>query len=157
MKQIAVQIYTKFNLKNPTVIKSNIATAVLMETIVRSAYGPQASGDIQPLQWSILRYIRSNPRSHCTMSLIRKSLGKTHAPVVRAIQTLVNRGFVAQMENPRDGRSKMLLLTEAGIESLRNDPLLKIVECLDALPQNELRNLKKSITKMAHVLVSDAG
>lgn len=83
------------------------------------------------------------------MSSVRKSLGRTHAPVVRAIQTLVDRGFVEQVDNPRDRRSKTLLLTDAGVDVLADDPISSIVTQLDALPRNELRNLKKSIDKIA--------
>lgn len=136
-------------MKNPDDIKSNGATAVLMEAIVRTAYKTQASSDIQPLQWSILRFIKAHPKSECTMSSVRKSLGRTHAPVVRAIQTLVDRGFVEQVDNPRDRRSKTLLLTDAGVDVLADDPISSIVTQLDALPRNELRNLKKSIDKIA--------
>ncbi len=120
-----------------------------MERVVRDAYGSMCSSEIQPLQWSILRYLDAFPKRRCTMSLVAAFLGLTHAPVVRAISTLVKRGLVEQVANPEDARSKLLVLSKTGVEMLHTDPILKIVERLWALPEIDLITFKKSIRAMA--------
>ena len=123
-----------------------------MESLVRDTYATQSSGDIQPLQWAILRYVKSHPSSECTMSLIRISLHRTHAPVVRAIQTLVKRNLIEQVDHPKDRRSKVLVLTNVGLKVLENDPILKLVRRFDLLPKKELRSFKNAIDTMSKEL-----
>lgn len=117
---------------------------------MRNAYGTKPSGEVQPLQWAILRYVQATPENRCTMSLISKHLGLTHAPVGRAIQTLAKRHFIVQVTHPKDARSKLVRLTEAGIGMLERDPILKLAERFDVLTPGDLQRFKQSIYTIAH-------
>ncbi|WP_187432084.1 MarR family winged helix-turn-helix transcriptional regulator [Roseobacter fucihabitans] len=136
-------------MKKAATTKSDIATAILLEAMVRDAYRSKVSADVHPLQWSVLRYLGTHPQSQCTMSLMRKSLRKTHAPVVRAIQTLVKRDLVRQIANPEDARSRFLLLTPSGAKTLSRDPILGIVRRFEILPPSQLRVFKNAVHAMA--------
>jgi DNA-binding MarR family transcriptional regulator len=128
--------------------RSSFAAALLLESIIRRIYSEKSSCEIQPLQWSILRYLDSSPKTGCTVSKISGFLGVTHAPVVRAITTLTKRGLVTQSENPADARSKLLSLTPKGIAKMTSDPILRVVDYLEAQPRLEREQFKKFIRGM---------
>lgn len=109
------------------------ASAVLLEKIVRDAYENRHSSEVQPLQWSIMRYLGSQNEARCTIGWISSFLGLTHAPVVRAVKTLQKRNYVTQKVNPSDGRGKIFLLTAEGWNQLKADPLLVIARRIDKM------------------------
>lgn len=129
--------------------KSDLAAALLIEKIIRETYASARSSDIQPLQWSILRYVERTPAQDCAASRIAAYLGLTHAPVVRAVKTLVKRGLIKQERNPRDARSNILSLTELGYETLTADPILKVVERLQRLPEGERELFKRLVRSLS--------
>lgn len=128
---------------------NDFAAAMLLEKIVRDAYPSTVSSEIQPLQWSILRYVAQSPEHRCTMSWIKRFLGLTHAPVVRAINTLVQKGFLAQIPNPEDARSNILVLTPSGRKILDADPLLSIVERIQTLSNDDRSQFRKYVRSLA--------
>ncbi len=128
---------------------SELAAAILLEKIVRDAYDKKKSGEVQPLQWSILRYLRRVPTERATLGWLARFLNITHAPVSRAIKTLVKKGFVTQSQNPTDARSQFLILTESGKAALQNDPILGVAQRIRKLPAAERDALTKSIRSMA--------
>lgn len=129
--------------------RSELAAAMLLEKIVRDTYSAKSSKEIQPLQWSILRYLDRNPPQRCTMSWIKSFLGLTHAPVVRAINTLVSRELVRQEPNPNDARSNLLYLTDQGKRALELDPIAKVANRMRELPEEERTSLMRSIRSLA--------
>jgi DNA-binding MarR family transcriptional regulator len=133
---------------DPNDRKSNYAAAMLMEKLVRDTYAMKGSSEIQPLQWSILRYLASVVDQGCTMSKISGFLGVTHAPVVRAINTLVRRGLVRQDANPMDARSKLLSLTPKGIAKMAQDPILRLVKNMESQPKREREQFKKFVRNL---------
>ena len=128
--------------------KADYAAALLLEKIVRDTYSVRDSGYIQPLQWSILRYLGSGPVHRCTMTNVRSFLGLTHAPVVRAINTLVKRGLVEQRTNPSDARSKLLALTNAGSETVRTDPMRRVAKLIASLPDSDREKFQLVIREL---------
>ena len=129
--------------------RSDLAAALLIEKIVRETYASARSKEIQPLQWSILRYVGRSTEQECTMIRIAAYLGLTHAPVVRAIKTLVKRGLIDQKPNPFDARSHVLSLTELGYEKLATDPILGVVERIQRLPEGEREVFKRLIRSLS--------
>lgn len=131
---------------------SDLAAAALIERMVRQAYGSRVSAEIQPLQWSIVRYISRTPKERCTLSWITSYLGLTHAPVSRAIKKLIERGVVVQSNNPDDARSNILELTSAGSEVAKSDPLFRMVECIRQLPSKDRKRFRELVRTVALTL-----
>lgn len=123
----------------------SFASAVLLEKIVREAYEKRQSCEVQPLQWSILRYLGSEGAERCTIGWIASFLGITHAPVVRAVKTLRKRNYVTQEQNPEDARSKIVRLTQEGWKQLRLDPLCGIAQRIDGLTEDDKNALMSAI------------
>lgn len=129
--------------------KQLIASVVLLERFVRDIYPAKQSSAIQPLQWSILRFLARSPTDRCEVRWIAKFLGLTRAPVTRAIATLENRNLVTQETSGVDARTKTVTLTELGFEALRNDPIVLAAERLHILPEADQEQFIRSIRTLA--------
>ncbi|MFT6104439.1 MAG: DNA-binding MarR family transcriptional regulator [Paracoccaceae bacterium] len=126
-------------------LKSDIAAAILIEQLVRGTYSSLRSTDIQPLQWSILRYLARTQVELCTVQYVARFLGLTTAPVSRALQTLSKRGMVEAKSNPDDARSNLLFLTNEGRLALDGDPIILIATRLNMLPDDQRATFKRAL------------
>lgn len=129
----------------------SFASAVLIEKIVREAYEKRHSSEVQPLQWSIMRYLSLATEDRCTIAWIASFLGVTHAPVVRAVQTLLRKNFVVQEVNEADGRSKIIKLSREGLMHLNDDPLLSVAERIDKLSEDEKQSLISAVRRLISI------
>ena len=125
-----------------------LALAILMERIVRSAYSSRKSEEIQPLQWSILRYLSRSQDSGRDLASVASYVGVTSAPASRAVKTLEKRGLVEKAQSDEDRRSVTVKISAEGLRALKHDPLSRIALKLKSLSQPEfaamsigLRNL----------------
>lgn len=130
-------------------MKSDIAAAVLLERIVRDSYGSKRSSEIQPLQWSILRFLQQAQDGGSNLSTITQHLGLTLSPVSRAVQTLCKRGLVSKRVNPKNAREVIVTLTEDGVDTLAEDPLLNIARGLRRLPEGQRAQFIRAIRDLA--------
>lgn len=117
--------------------KKLAASIVLLERFVRDIYPAKNSSAIQPLQWSILRYLARIPDDRCEVRWIAEYLGLTRAPVTRAVATLERHNLISQETNNEDARTKTITLTELGITTLKKDPILEAAARIRNLPQAE--------------------
>ncbi|ASM73341.1 MULTISPECIES: MarR family winged helix-turn-helix transcriptional regulator [Roseobacteraceae] len=129
--------------------RTTVAAAILMERLIRDAYPARHSSEIQPLQWSILRYLARVPEDQRQLSRIAPFLNLTAAPVARALTTLAQRGMLTQRVSETDSRIKTITLTELGVDALRQDPIISVASRIDTLPENERRDFIKSIRSIA--------
>lgn len=124
------------------------ASAVLLEKIVRGAYEKRRSSEVQPLQWSIMRYLSMADDNRRTIVWIASFLGMTHAPIVRAVKTLQRRNYVQLEINPADGRSRIVRLSPEGVQQLKADPLLAVAERIDMLEEDNKRALISAVRQL---------
>ena len=129
--------------------KKLIASIVLLERFVRDIYPAKQSSAIQPLQWSILRYLERVPNDRCEVRWIAQFLGITRAPVTRAVATLESRNLVSQETSGVDARTKTITLTELGIATLARDPIIDAADRIRALPDIEQAQFINSIRSLA--------
>jgi DNA-binding MarR family transcriptional regulator len=125
-----------------------LASVVLMEAIVRDMYPLKASKEIQPLQWSILRYLEDNPVERCSLTLISQYVGLTAAPVGRAAKTLQDRGLIRHQPNRLDARTKQFVLSDAGREALKDDPVINVARKVADLSDEERAMFRKVMQKL---------
>ena len=129
--------------------KRLIASVVLLERFVRDIYPAKQSSAIQPLQWSILRYLVRMPSERCEVRWIARFLGLTRAPITRAIATLEARNLVTQKASSEDARTNTITLTKDGIEALAKDPIVEAAERLRILPEIDQVQFMKSVRSLA--------
>lgn len=120
-------------------MKTELAAALLMEHLVRSAYPEKRSSSVQPLQWSILRYLRSAGDEGQSLSTIARYVGVTAAPVSRAVTTLEKRGLVTKEAGPINARAVSIEITQKGLALLVDDPMLQLARRLKQLPLEDRR------------------
>lgn len=126
-------------------MKRHKATALLIEKIARNMYQNRAPGEMLPLQWSILRSFERSEAGISTVSWIAKHLGLTHAPISRAVSTLVGRDLIAARPDSTDGRKTNLCLTDKGREVLLSDPILVIATLLDRVDESDYAGLSRAL------------
>lgn len=110
---------------------------LLLERAVRQTYADRRSSAIQPLQWSILRYLYDEPQPRRQLRHLAEYLNLTRAPVARAVKTLEARKFVVQADGLADMRTKTIDLTTAGVEVLASDPMKSVARRLASLPETD--------------------
>ena len=140
-------------------IKKDVAAAILMEKIVRDVYSNKGSREVQPLQWSILRYLERASANSSDLTSIARFLGLTLSPVSRAVQTLEKRGLVTKRPDPQSGRAVVVSLSNEGRATLEADPILKIAKKINVLPEGEreqFRNALRSLWLLADMENGDA-
>ena len=130
-------------------MNSEMATALMLEKLVRDTYSDKRSSAIQPLQWSILRYLKDAEEDNRDIKSIAGSIGVTVAPVSRAVSTLELRGLVKKRDHPQSKKSILVDVSVEGLDALRNDdPILKIAERIENLSKSERKNLEDLLTQL---------
>ena len=130
-------------------MERSVAAALLMERAVRNIYEDKSSSAIQPLQWAILRYMASAATSDARVATIAKYLGLHHAPVSRAVATLVKRGLIEKQPGRSDLRTAPFELTLKGRDLLKVDPILKIASQITLLPEGERSAFERAMRNLA--------
>ncbi len=126
----------------------NLATALLIERLVRDAYADRAPGSVTPLQWAILRAILRAKADPCTQGWISRFVGVTAAPVNRAIKALERHGAVSLRRDENDGRQMIVELTPTGYELLKRDPILVISRRLDRLEPDKRVEFRRVLQQL---------
>ncbi len=129
--------------------KRLIASVVLLERFVRDMYPTKHSTAVQPLQWSILRYLSRMADDRREVRWIAKFLGLTRAPVTRAIATLEARNLVQQTTSGADARTKTVSLTPLGIKTLLTDPIVLAAHRIRVLSEADQAQFVKSVRSLA--------
>lgn len=125
------------------------ALGVVLEQLVRSLYPERSPGSLQPLQWSILRYFSSAPEESTTVSDAARFLGVSHAPVSRAIQTLVEKTMLEKADNPEDRRGSRYVLTSVGKAKIKTDPYFALTEAMSGLTDTNAVQFEQTLRQVA--------
>lgn len=70
--------------------------------------------NLSPLQIQILLFLKYQTIERGTVSYLAQEFNMTKATISDAVKTLEQKGLVTKLQNPDDGRSYLLRLTEAG-------------------------------------------
>ncbi|WP_165775629.1 MarR family transcriptional regulator [Paramylibacter kogurei] len=139
----------------PDTNRTQLATAVLLEQVLRKTYvrlGPQ---ELQPAQWSALRYFKRTYPEGGTVSELSKFLGVTAGPASRAAHALEQRGLLEARVNPEDKRSTLFCLTPQGKAKLVQDPMLALAQNIAELDPSDQDALAQTLLKLTSLLKID--
>ena len=117
----------------PRIDRKAVGLASLYEQVLRVVYEKRGPAELQPAQWSALRFFRRAGASARTVSGLANFLGVTMGPASRTARALQRRGFLTSSKNPKDARSIIFTLTGAGVSILKLDPLLRLARTLETL------------------------
>jgi DNA-binding MarR family transcriptional regulator len=116
--------------------------------------------DLTSPQFNVLRILRGGPRQGYPLTEIRRRLISRNADVVRLVDRLVARGLVARVDNPADGRSSLVQVTDPGRRLLASleAPLARMESRLDRLlPQRDRERLLALLDRVREGLRTDLG
>ena len=125
-----------------------MAIALLLENVVQDMYASRQSSALQPLQWSILRYLAHATSGPKDLKSIAGYLGATESSVGRAVNALERTGLVNRGRDPQLGRSAHVEITDDGKAALPDDPLQKVAWKIGTLADNEREALAKALRKL---------
>ena len=137
-------------------VKRGYALANEIEAIAREAYPERGPKAIHRGQWALMRAILDEGGC-CNIRKAAARLGLTHGPASRACAALVRAGLATIEPAPCDRRHRLVTLTQAAMDALRADPLLKLGAAIDAMPpydqihfMHALVRLRSALREAAH-------
>ncbi|SPH24410.1 hypothetical protein DEA8626_03462 [Defluviimonas aquaemixtae] len=134
--------------------RRSLGLASLFEQIVRATYDKRGPLNLQPAQWSALRYFdRAGVRAR-TVSGLAKYMGVTMGPASRAARALERRRLLISEKNTEDARSIVYTLTSLGQELMETDPLNRLAAAFDCLQAADLEVISRSLVNIAESLSS---
>lgn len=125
------------------------ALGIVLEQLVRSLYPERSPGSLQPLQWSILRYFSTAAPENSTVSDAARFLGLSHAPVSRAIQTLVDKKMLEKVDNPEDRRGSRYVLSQVGKTTVDSDPYFALTHAMSGLSETRVVQFEQTLRQVA--------
>jgi len=123
--------------------------ASLYEQVGRAIYEGEGRSELQPAQWSALRFFQRAGAKARTVSGLARYLGVTMGPASRTANALERRGLLRAEKNPDDARSTLFSLTIEGELQLENDPQMRLVAALETLEDTERDGLSEAVAKIS--------
>jgi DNA-binding MarR family transcriptional regulator len=135
-------------LKTEVPERAAMASALLLEQLIRLVYPERGPHDMHPGQWAALRYLsRANPEA-CTVAGLARFLGITLGPASRAASALTRKGLVSGMRDPQDKRSVRLTLTDSGTSMIGQDPLQRLGQLIGTLPPSQREAIVEGVRSL---------
>jgi DNA-binding MarR family transcriptional regulator len=128
------------------------AVADVVEHIGRRLQKLAYSENLNPAQWTLLRFLaRSNPSARTPSGFARFHL-TTKSAATQTVDALLRKKLIRTGTHPHDQRAKLLELTPKGYRVLRSDPRNILVTALEKLPEADLHHLARLASALAHDL-----
>ena len=130
--------------------------ANLLDQAVRMIHATNHSRGLYPGQWMALRYCRDAlPRSR-TIADIARFQGINLNVASRTVRTLIDRGFLDRLPNPRSKKSDLLALTAAGRDILNDDPQAVLTRLLNKLSPDDQAAFASILRTLVESLMLEA-
>lgn len=131
--------------------------AALIDRLSHSAYGGCGRHQLQPAQWTALRFFSIANSYSRTASAFARYQGTTPGAASQTIRVLVERELLTRTPDPADGRKHRLALTPAARALLRADPIGALARGAETLNETERETLTRCLEKVLDVVVRDKG
>lgn len=135
----------------PSVSVPGLASVV--ENTSRLLHASAHSEGLYPAQWVALRYFAEVAEAQRTASALARYQDLAIASVARTVVTLVDKGLLNKLPNPRDARADLLEVTEVGYELLRRDPRLMLERALAEIPEEDIGAYARTATRLLQRLL----
>jgi DNA-binding MarR family transcriptional regulator len=132
-------------------------TLARLERLARLLRSASHTQGVNAAQWEALRYLaRANSFSNSPGALTRY-LGATKGTTSQTVLALIKKGTIEKSLRGNDGRSVVLVLTEAGQKILHEDPLLGVEEAIAKLGDKTSKRFSKGLSELLRIEVSRQG
>jgi DNA-binding MarR family transcriptional regulator len=128
------------------------AVADVINHISRRMQNLAYSGNLNPAQWTLLRFLaRSNPSARTPTGFARYHL-TTKSAATQTVDALLRKKLIRSGPHPHDQRAKLLELTAKGMQALQHDPMNDLIAALERLAESDLHRLAQLTGMLAHDL-----
>jgi DNA-binding MarR family transcriptional regulator len=128
--------------------RAAMASALLLEQLIRLVYPERGPQDMHPGQWAALRYLSRANAEAATVAGLARYMGVTLGPASRAVSALTRKGLVKGERDVNDKRSIRLSLTLAGTALIQQDPLKRLGSQISLLPDDQRRAIVEGVRKL---------
>ncbi len=107
--------------------------------------------DVPPPQFTLLNHFSHRPAEGKTITLIAQAMQQPQPGITKTIAKMVTKGFLREENNPKDGRSKILYLTEAGINAhldAKSRLSYGLKDTFEGWSETEKHNLYQSLDRL---------
>lgn len=123
------------------------AAGELIEMVTRALIRSAQRSSLTRTQWSALRYFSQAAAEARSIGAFARYHQVTPSSASQSIGHLRQSGLVSY-ETGNDARTSLVVLTELGRERLADDPLLKLVTRLEALPEQEFSMIVDGLVEL---------
>lgn len=138
------------------------ASAIIADRIIHLAWQSHSTGDsreceLSGAQWAAVRFLaRSNAISR-KPSAFAEFHGTTRGTASQTLKSLESAGLAQREKDIRDGRSVRFSLTDEGEAMALNDPVLRLKNAVQGLPEDQRHSLGQIIQQLAITLSEQDG
>jgi len=129
------------------------AIAELIEQLSRSLNSRSFGRQMNPAQWTALRYLAHANESARQVGAFAVFHNTTPSSASQTITALVKKGMVVKTQST-DGRSRTLGLTKKGHRTLSHDPILELSAVIQSLPDAKLYLLAETMQLLVQEVLS---
>lgn len=129
----------------------------LLDRIGRMARGLQFAHGLNPAQWESLRFLACANRHSRTPSALATFLGTTKGTASQTLIALESKGLISRARSRFDRRVTTLVVTQAGEDLLRRDPLLSLESAVAGLPRKVATGLVDGLSRLIDELTQRHG
>lgn len=122
-----------------------------LERLTRLIRADEHTGDLNPAQWSALRYLSRCNRFSNSPAALTRYLGATKGTVSQTLIALERKGLIKKTARPREARSVVLSLTASGEARLETDPW----NALESLVDETGGKSRKKLASTADILLAN--
>jgi len=128
--------------------KRQVSVASLMEQIGRCAYGQAFARDLNPAQWTALRYFGDANRFSRSVTGFARFHGTTLGTASQTVKSLVSKRYLCRRPDKQDRRKSRIDLTAKAKRALKRDPIGVIERAASELRESERMALGSSLRFM---------
>ncbi len=132
------------------------ATAELLDALFRRYHVEAFTGGLNPAQWAALRFFSRDLTDSKTAVALARYQGVSRASANDTVRALVRKGLLARMVSAEDGRRQEVSVTELGMEALRGDPMTRLIDPIDALPDGVRSDFAGVVSQLLAALPAPA-
>jgi DNA-binding MarR family transcriptional regulator len=130
------------------------AIAELVEQLWHATSNRGFATGLNPAQWTALRYLDRVSEGARSVGAFAEFHRTPPSSASQTFSALVKRGLVAK-EKGTDSRQRLLTLTRAGREILKQDPLDHLADAITQLSERQLTSLTEIMEKLARASFPD--
>lgn len=132
-------------------------TIELLDRMGRLISSKAHTSGLLPVHWETLRYLQRANRFSRTSAALTAFLGSTKGTVSQTVKALEGKGLVSNESDPKDRRKNVLALTTLAEQLLSSDPLLDLVETIEALPGSQRAGLNAGLRRLLTTQLTKQG